>query len=84
MEHSTIISALTAGHKKSAMHLIAFSCEAASEWKPQQSNKYAPRILRECIAKFDCQDTHTEYLITYYLCALLFPNSFRGFWLNAK
>lgn len=84
MEHSTIISALTTGHKKSAMHLIAFSCEAASEWKPQSSNKYASRISVYALPKLDDKDTHTEYLITYYLCALLFPISFRGFWLNAK
>ncbi|MEE0053146.1 MAG: hypothetical protein UFD09_05745, partial [Prevotella sp.] len=47
--HTTINHAKT---QKGRDALIAFSYEAASEWKPQSTHKNAPRLWRRCIAKY--------------------------------
>lgn len=84
MEHSTIISALTAGHKKARCTLLRSAVRQPRNGNLNHLTSMHHAYCVYALPKLDDKDTHTEYLITYYLCALLFPISFRGFWLNAK
>jgi len=53
------------------MHLIAFSFEAASEWKPHQSNKNTPRLSASALLLHRlarCSNRNTLSHITSVRC----------------
>jgi len=60
------------------MHFIAFSFEAASEWKPRHLHKNASH-RSVCIAIYEDEDAHYDHLTTYYLVAFYFQEVSEAF-----
>ena len=58
---------LAAGHKKGAMHLIAFSFEVASERKPQSILQVCITPKCECIAIKDEQDAPIRNILSHII-----------------
>ena len=58
------------------MHLIAFSFEAASDWKPRHLHKNAPHLSVHSAIYEDERCSNHEHLTTYYLVAFFISNKF--------